>query len=58
MRPRHGGVPRSVLAATGVRFLTAPPSADEVLLSGCRGVGGVRHRQLVQPEDDDERPSG
>ena len=57
MRPRHGGLPRSVLDATGVRFLTAP-SADEVLLSGCPGVGGVRHRQLVQPEDDDERPSG
>ena len=53
MRPRHGGGPRSVLDAIGVRVLAAP-SADGVLLSGCRGVGGVRHRQLVQPEDDDD----
>ena len=53
MRPRHGGGPRGVLAATGVHVL-ATPSADGVLFSGRSGVGGVRHRQLVQSQNDDD----
>ena len=47
MRPRHGGGPRSLLDATGVRFLAAP-SADGVLLAGCQRCKGDQEKKKAR----------
>ena len=47
MRPRHGGGPRSLLDATGVRFLAAP-SADGVLLAGCQRAEGDQKKKKTR----------